>query len=169
MAEQITTSEKQACRNRKRMNKKSTRVDLTPMVDLGFLLITFFVFTTAMSTARAMGMVTPNDKTGPNDPVCESCVITVVPAGDNKVYYYEGAEKDALYRETNYSATGLRKLLADKKSSTAANHKDAILIIKPGETSSFKNLVDIIDESTICMYKRYYLDKLNDNEAKHIQ
>ena len=157
MAEQITTSEKQGNRNRKRMNKKSTRVDLTPMVDLGFLLITFFVFTTTMSTVRAMGMVTPNDKAGPNDPVCESCVITVLPAGDNKVYYYEGAEKDAEYKETNYSATGLRKLLADKKRSAAAIHKDAILIIKPGETSSFKNLVDIIDESTICMYKRYYL------------
>ena len=169
MAEQITTSENKGSKNRKRMNKKSTRVDLTPMVDLGFLLITFFVFTTTMSTTTAMGMITPNDKTGPNDPVCESCVITVLPAGDNKIYYYEGVEQDAVYRETNYSAAGLRKLLADKKSSTSANHKEAILIIKPGETSSFKNLVDIIDESTICMYKRYYLDKPNDNEAKHIQ
>ena len=169
MAEQITTSENKGSKNRKRMNEKSTRVDLTPMVDLGFLLITFFVFTTTMSTTTAMGMITPNDKTGPNDPVCESCVITVLPAGNNKVYYYEGAERNAEYKETNYSAAGLRKLLADKKSSTSANRKDAILIIKPGETSSFKNLVDIIDENTICMYKRYYLDKLNDNEAKHIQ
>ena len=169
MAEQITTSENKGSKNRKRMNKKSTRVDLTPMVDLGFLLITFFVFTTTMSTTTAMGMVTPRDVDNIRDAVCESCVITVLPAGDNKVYYYEGAEKDAVYRETNYSATGLRKLLADKKSSTSANHKEAILIIKPGETSSFKNLVDIIDESTICMYKRYYLDKPNDNEAKHIQ
>lgn len=168
MAEQITTSGKQAGRNRKRMNKKSTRVDLTPMVDLGFLLITFFVFTTTMSTARAMGMVTPKEGGEPTA-VCESCVITVLPAGNNKVYYYEGAERNAEYKETNYSAAGLRKLLADKKSSTSANHKEAILIIKPGETSSFKNLVDIIDENTICMYKRYYLDKPNDNEAKHIQ
>jgi biopolymer transport protein ExbD len=169
MAEQITTSEKQNGRNRKRMNKKSTRVDLTPMVDLGFLLITFFVFTTTISTTTAMGMVTPNDKTPIHDEVCESCVITVLPAAGNKIYYYEGAERNAEYKETNYSATGLRKLLADKKSSTAANHKDAVLIIKLGETSSFKNLVDIIDESTICIYKRYYLDKLSDNEAKHIQ
>jgi len=168
MAEQITTSEKKGGRNRKRMNKKSTRVDLTPMVDLGFLLITFFVFTTTMSMTTAMGMVTPKEAGAPT-PVCESCVITVLPAADNKIYYYEGAEKNAVYKESNYSATGLRKLLADKKSSTAANNKDAILIIKPGETSSFKNLVDIIDESTICMYKRYYLDKVSGDEAKHIQ
>ena len=152
----------------KKAKKLSTRVDLTPMVDLGFLLITFFVFTTTMSTAKAMGMVTPKEDGKPTA-VCESCVITVIPAADNKVYYYEGAEKNAEYKETNYSATGLRKLLADKKSSTAANHKEAILIIKPGETSSFKNLVDIIDESTICMYRRYYLDKLSESEAKHIQ
>lgn len=169
MAEQIITSEKQSGKNRRRMKKKSTRVDLTPMVDLGFLLITFFVFTTTMSTTTAMGMVTPNEKGPQHDDVCESCVITVLPAANNKVYYYEGAEQDAEYRETNYSAAGLRKLLADKKSSAAANNKDAVLIIKPGETSSFKNLVDIIDESTICMYKRYYLDKANTDEARHIQ
>jgi biopolymer transport protein ExbD len=168
MAEQIATSEKKAGRNRKRMNKKSTRVDLTPMVDLGFLLITFFVFTTTMSTTTAMGMITPKEEGDPTT-VCESCAITVLPAADNKIYYYEGAEKNAAYKETNYSATGLRKLLADKKSSATANNKDAILIIKPGETSSFKNLVDIIDESTICMYKRYYLDKLSNDEARHIQ
>jgi len=168
MAEQISTSKKQGGRNRKRVNKKSTRVDLTPMVDLGFLLITFFVFTTTMSTSTAMGMMTPVDK-GPTDPVCESCVITVVPAADNKVYYYEGMPQNAVYKETNYSAGGIRKLLADKKATASANHKDAVLIIKPGATSSYKNLVDIIDESTICMYKRYYLDQLSEEEATHIQ
>lgn len=151
------------------MNKKSTRVDLTPMVDLGFLLITFFVFTTTMSTAKAMAMVTPNDTGGPQDAVCESCVITIIPTADNKIWYYEGTEKNAQYKTTDYSAAGLRKLLANKKNAAAANNKDAVLIIKPGEKSSFKNLVDVIDESTICMYKRYYLDKLSTDETKHIQ
>ncbi len=147
-------------KNRKRCIRKSTRVDLTPMVDLGFLLITFFVFTTAMSTTTAMGMVTP--KAGDtNDNICESCVITLLPSANNKLYYYEGKESAAVYKTTDYSAGGLRALLVNKKKQVLAVHREPILIIKPGATSTFKNLINIIDESNICMYKRYYLDTLS--------
>ena len=155
----ILSSEKNIKSNR--LTKKSIRVDLTPMVDLGFLLITFFVFTTTMSTVTAMGMVTPNDIDSAQDLICESCVITVLPAANNKLYYYEGSEKNVKYQTTDYSAGGLRTLLVNKKRSAAKINKDAILIIKPGSTSSFKNLINIIDESNICGYKRYYLDKTN--------
>ena len=160
---EIITSEKNKKSNR--LSKKSTRVDLTPMVDLGFLLITFFVFTTTMSTTTAMGMVTPNDKsTSIIDLICESCVITVMPTENNKLYYYEGSDNNAEYKITDYSAAGLRALLTKKKTTAKALNRDAILIIKPGATSSFKNLINIIDESNICMYKRYYLDKINPAE-----
>lgn len=161
---EIITSEKNKKGNR--LVRKSTRVDLTPMVDLGFLLITFFVFTTTMSSVTAMGMVTPKDIDSTNDLVCENCVITVLPAGNNNLYYYEGSQKNALYKKTNYSATGLRTLLMKKKASAKAINREAILIIKPGAFSSFKNLINIIDESNICMYKRYYLDKISVQEEK---
>jgi biopolymer transport protein ExbD len=163
----IITPEKK--KNGNRMVKKSTRVDLTPMVDLGFLLITFFVFTTTMSTSKAMGMVTPKEGTTINDPVCESCVITVLPTANNKIYYYEGSEKNAKYKITDYSAAGLRTLLMKKKAAAKAINRDAVLIIKPGATSSFKNLINIIDESNICMYKIYYLDKVNEEDKKLIK
>lgn len=153
----------------KRLTKKSTRVDLTPMVDLGFLLITFFVFTTTMSTTTAMAMVTPKDNTIATDDICESCVITLIPAANNKLYYYEGSEKDAVYKSTSYNADGLRALLISKKNRVAVLNRDAILIIKPGALSSFKNLINIIDESNICLYKRYYLDKTNSADEKILQ
>lgn len=166
MSEIISTEK---MKNSNKLIRKSTRVDLTPMVDLGFLLITFFVFTTTMSTVTAMGMVTPKDVDSTiNDPVCESCVITVLPSANNKLYYYEGAEKNADYKLTDYSASGLRTLLMKKKAAAKAINKDAILIIKPGATSSFNNLINIIDESNICMYKRYYLDKVNSEEEKKL-
>jgi biopolymer transport protein ExbD len=164
MAEITTTNSK---KGGKRCTRKSTKVDLTPMVDLGFLLITFFVFTTTMSITTAMGMVTPKDTVTEPTQIPESTVITLIPAADNKLFYYEGSDKNAIFKTTDYTAAGLRKLLVDKKKKVEANGKDAILIIKPSKFSSFKNLVNIIDESKICMYKRYFLDKASlEDETK---
>src|SRR5580700_2376348 len=75
----------------KKSKKLSTRVDLTPMVDLGFLLITFFIFTTTMSRPTAMKVILPKDvpeKEENNVP--SSAVITLLPAKNNLIYYYEG-------------------------------------------------------------------------------
>ena len=143
----------------KRLLRKSTRVDLTPMVDLGFLLITFFVFTTTMSSVKAMAMVSPKEDVTVTDDICESCAITVLPAGNNMLYYYEGSDKNPVYNTTTYGAQGLRALLVANKKKVELLNREAILIIKPGAASNFKNLINIIDESSICLYRRYYLDK----------
>ena len=158
MAE-ITNNQKHA--KGKRLLRKSTRVDLTPMVDLGFLLITFFVFTTTMSSVKAMAMVAPKEDSFITDNLCESCVITVLPGANNRLFYYEGSDKNPVYKETSYAPEGLRKLLVAKKRKVAQLKREAILIIRPGTASTFKNLINIIDESNICLYKRYYLDKVN--------
>lgn len=167
MAE-ITNNQKQI--QGKKHIKKSTSVDLTPMVDLGFLLITFFVFTTTMTTTKAMAMVSPKESIVVNDDICESCVITLLPAANNRLFYYEGSDKNGVFKSTSYNADGLRALLVSKKKRVAQLNREAILIIKPGASSTFKNLINIIDESNICMYKRYYLDKANAaDEIKLVQ
>src|SRR5579872_6478254 len=77
----------------KKGKKLSTRVDLTPMVDLGFLLITFFIFTTTMSQPTTLHLHLPKDV--PNDqrqPAKESQVITFLLGKKDMVYYYEGAD-----------------------------------------------------------------------------
>ncbi len=144
----------------KRINKKTTKVDLTPMVDLGFLLITFFVFTTTLSQAKAMNLVVPDNKDPlVKDLVCETCALTVVLEKNNKITYYEGTAKNPGLEETDFSPSGLRKLLVLKKKKVLeARHKDEFtLIIKPTPGATFKNLVDVIDEANICCVKRYYL------------
>ena len=154
-----------ADKKKKRFNKKSTRVDLTPMVDLGFLLLTFFVFTTALSTPMAMKLVMPYDKTPPGDKVCESCVLTVLLDKNNMIKYYEGTlENHPPVKQTGFAPEQIRAVLMQKKTDVERIRGKAdqfILVIKASDASNFKNFVDITDEVTICQIKKYYVDELN--------
>lgn len=155
---------------KKTFNKKSTRVDLTPMVDLGFLLLTFFVFTTSMAEPKAMDLVMPYDK-GPvePDPVCESCALTVLLDKNNRITYYEGgAQNNQAIKQTGYGASGIRAVLMNKKEKVKKQRgtDQFILIIKPSAASNFKNFVDITDEVTICGIKKYYIDEIKPIDKK---
>src|SRR6187401_2781647 len=102
-------------------NKKQIiRIDMTPMVDLGFLLITFFVFTTTMSTPKATDLFMPSDKPITIPPeLPNSLALTFLLDNNNKVYYYNGDFKEAanankIY-ETNYSTYGgIGKIIRQK-------------------------------------------------------
>lgn len=156
---------KRSNEKKKGVNKKSTRVDLTPMVDLGFLLLTFFVFTTALSTPKAMDLMMPNDVSEPDDPVCQSCVLTVLLDKDNRIKYYEGAlENNPPVKETGFAPEQIRTVLMQKKAAVEkvrGSTDQFILIIKSSPASTFKNFVDMTDEVTICRIKKYYLDELS--------
>jgi len=133
----------------KKGKKLSTRVDLTPMVDLGFLLITFFVFTTTMSQSTAMNMNEPKDEKDKELKVKNSGAMTILLGKGNQVYYYYGQLDPNTVSEQFKSTTfkDIRKLILDKKLNTPID--DLMYIIKSDKQSTFKNAIDILDEMSI--------------------
>ena len=112
---------------KKRPKKGSTRVDMTPMVDLAFLLLTFFVLTSTFSKPKVMSLVypaKPEDTPGEVPPRVNNGITFLL--SEDKIYYYSGQyySKDSpgpdgptKLEETNFGPNGLRKLLADRNSS----------------------------------------------------
>lgn len=139
----------------KKAKKLSTRVDMTPMVDLGFLLITFFIFTATMSTPSEMNLFMPKDtkKDEELNKVKNSGALTVLLGKNNEVYYYEGqlAPDASNFKSSNFKE--IRDVIIDKKRSTPP--EDFVVIIKPNDDATYKNTVDMLDEMTINDVERY--------------
>lgn len=150
----------------KKAKKASTRVDLTPMVDLGFLLITFFIFTTTMSQPTSMNLAMPKDTDKPDEinKVKESGSLTLMLGKGNVVYYYFGNDP-ATMQTTGYK--DLRKIILDKKKSTPVD--DLFIIIKPDKDASYKNAVDVLDEMSIDDISRYAMVDPTPDEYSKIQ
>jgi len=167
----------------KKGKKLSTRVDLTPMVDLGFLLITFFIFTTTMSQPTAMKLFLPDDKVNPEDQnkAKESGVLTIMMGADNHIYYYEGQLKvDASgnnFMSASYNGeNSIRDVIMKKKADVRSRakdpenpEKDLVIVIKPGKECTYKNVIDILDEMAINVVKKYALVDISADEAKLVE
>ena len=150
-----------------RSKKLSTKVDLTPMVDLGFLLITFFIFTTTLSEAKVMKLNMPQDSKE-QLPIKKSVVLTLIPSRHNKIhYYFEDNPQTMLI--TNYGVEGLRKLIINKKKEVTVKFGDGqemVVLIKPTDKSTYQNLADVLDEMLINNVTRYMLLDINEEEIK---
>ncbi|WP_025762710.1 ExbD/TolR family protein [Dyadobacter tibetensis] len=165
-----------------RAKKHSTRVDMTPMVDLAFLLITFFMLATTMSKPTSMTLAVPdkNDdkEQAQTEPLKASKVLTLFLGGDDEVYYLDGIASDdddakAKLGTTRYGYDLRTVIFNSQKRINAANPKDEkgneafVVVIKPTVASTYKNLVDVLDEMAITKSKRYALvDNLTDSEKE---
>jgi biopolymer transport protein ExbD len=151
MAEISAPAAHKKTRGVKKSKKLSTRVDLTPMVDLGFLLITFFIFTTSMTKPTAMRLILPDDR-GPRQPQGESSVITLLIGKNNTLYYYEGKDPS---KGTTADFRNIRTILLDKKRRTDTAWFQVIL--KPSADATYGNTVNILDEMRIDDIHHYVL------------
>ena len=155
--------------------KHNLKIDMTPMVDLGFLLISFFVITAELSKPQAMNLYMPHD--GPSSDAAESKSITFLTGTNNKLFYYYGEEKDAgiinpVVQISWDEKTGAGKIIGEKQlqlDNVKGGRDEMIVIIKPGKESSYKNVVDILDEMTIHEVKRYAIVKPGDKDTQFLE
>jgi biopolymer transport protein ExbD len=129
--------------------ESAPHVDMTPMVDLGFLLITFFMLASSFSKPKSIPMLSPAE----GDPIDAKCskTITLMLDVNDKIKYYvcpESTEPDS----TNFSKEGIRKLLIQRKKEVQnqwGNDVPLTVIVKPQQDSKYKRLIDVIDEINI--------------------
>ena len=134
---------------KKTLSKKLIRVDMTPMVDLGFLLITFFMFTTNFTKPNVVDLGLPAGEGGTEIKVNNQ--LTLILGKNDRIFYYQ---KEAENLKINdLKETSLRGLeiseLIKKYKTTAPNPENFTVIIKPTDDANYKNFVDIMDELSI--------------------
>lgn len=166
MAELNQSAEKSGGRSLKRM---PVRVDLTAMVDLAFLLITFFMLTTSLQKPQKMEVNMPAD--APPQPYSENTTMSICLGAKNKLLYYLGMPEKPLTQP---------KLISDSKDIRAAivgmsnqvlkkTGKAMSLIIKPAEHSVYENLVDVLDEANLNKISSYSIAKITPNDITFLK
>ena len=156
---QLNTSESTQSGKKIRSKKMIVGVDLTAMVDLAFLLITFFMLTTSLLKQKAMDVNMPVGE----DPrtVPDNRSLTICLGSNNQMVWFRGTLANPFEKpkKASYSKNGIREVLnlQSKKVIALTNDpkKDIIVLIKPSDKSNYKNLVNILDEMTISHIKQY--------------
>src|SRR5215211_46521 len=148
-------------------------IDMTPMVDLGFLLISFFIFTTTMAEKRATTLFMPKESTDSLD-LPESKAITAILAKDDKVFVYAGKWEDAVRNnkiaQTSYNHyPGLGNFIRFRQKALRENKDGLMLLIKPLSNSSYKNLIDALDEALINNIPRYAIVEASAVEKTYVE
>jgi biopolymer transport protein ExbD len=170
---------------KKRAKKGSTRIDMTPMVDLAFLLLTFFILTTTMYKPSTLQLTfpVPPEEDQPQDLDKVNNALTLFLTKKDQIFYYKDAFKagETQLSQTNFKdvekmlielnkstverINELSKQLNEKKiteevydslKNEAQKQKDALfVIIKPDKDAKFRNMIDIVDEMDISGIGKY--------------
>jgi biopolymer transport protein ExbD len=169
-----------------RAKKNSTHIDMTPMVDLAFLLLTFFMLTTTFGKPKTMEINMPVKPDNEDNKMEVNNAITLLLSDNDKIYWYFGELKpETKLTPTDFSTEGVRKLLLDynknavekitslreqaNKTNMAdttlkrmevdvkAEKRSLMVLVKTDDKAKFKNVIDALDELNITMVGKYAL------------
>lgn len=166
--------------------KAPPRVDLTAMVDLGLLLITFFMFTTTMAKPKAMQLELPyedeNMTKEEQSKIKDSEALTLILGADHKIYYYEGMVTDPSIKPEVLVTTfadnqGLRDVIIQKKKKVESLKASGVLeaddkatiVIKPSDEANTDDVIKAIDEMTINNIQVFAVTDITDVDISLMQ
>ncbi|UMQ39944.1 biopolymer transporter ExbD [Chryseobacterium sp. Y16C] len=164
MAE-VIAQEKQGGKQR----KKLIRIDMTPMVDLGFLLITFFMFTTNFTKPNVMDLGLPAKSPQPPKNVVDfRNQVTFILGKDNRVFYHQQSAEDLNknnLKETDFSGINISKIISEAYNK-APKKENFTIIIEPTDDANYKNFVDVLDNIAISNKEQYGITDIKPWEKK---
>jgi biopolymer transport protein ExbD len=169
-----------------RAKKNSTHIDMTPMVDLAFLLLTFFMLTTTFGKPKTMEITMPVKPDKPEEQVPVNNALTILLTGNDKVYWYYGEFKpETQLTKSSFGNDGIRKVILDynknavtkitqlRQQAAKSNMADTTLhrmevdikgekasvmvLVKTDDKAKYKNVVDMLDELNVCFVGKYAL------------
>jgi biopolymer transport protein ExbD len=161
---------------KKKPKKGEARVDMTPMVDLMSLLITFFMLTAAFSKPKVMEIILPekikkDEKVEPPK-IAESRTLNIILGPDDKVFWYPGKADPnvTVLQETDFSPTGIRQVLLDRNRALFRKIDDfqqevirgEIKISQDSLANAIKQLKKDDDTGPIVLIKAYKTSKYKD-------
>ena len=156
-----------------RAKKLSVRVDLTPMVDLAFLLITFFMLTTSLLEQKAIKLIMPED--GPAEPVSECQVLNLLTDSLGQVYYWEGLECKAVHQIGLTGEHALKDKIKEKSDFLKHNcfyesgkQKTLICLIKLLPGSHYDQMVKLLDEMGVSHVPAYTIQAYSPDEERAV-
>lgn len=154
--------------------RNNLSIDLTPMVDLNFLLITFFMLTASMVRPKTMELQMPYKPAKVPTVFYETCAITLTPSFNHKVYYYEGIPAETIqYKVTDFANDGLRDVLIRKQRSIAVlpdpKHREVQVVIKPAAGATLNDLVQVLDEMKILSIRCYAIADMTPEEMLSLE
>ncbi|GAA3920180.1 biopolymer transporter ExbD [Hymenobacter algoricola] len=146
-----------------RAHRKAFHLDVTPMVDLAFLLLTFFMLTTTFNKPTVLQVAMPDAK-GPRTTVPPSGALTLLLGKNHQVHYFvglnPGADASRLHT-TTFAAGGLRQVLLKFRQNPAG-----MVLIKPSNAATYQSMVDALDEMNITGQQKYALVDLDQADQR---
>lgn len=142
----------------KRPTRVGIRVDLTPMVDVLMLLITFFMLTTVFTTPQTMEINLPPDETPVE--VAESSLLTLRVMSDGTIYWNMGIE-----RVQPVALSDLRPLLEER----LASNPKLITLVKVQRDGTFEQMVNVLDEMSLANITRFSMAPFKDVDQRFIE
>lgn len=144
---------------KKRKKRVGIRIDMTPLVDVCMLLLTFFMVTTVFNKPQTMELNMPPSDTPVEVPASKLLTIRILP--NLNIYWSSGLEPTAL-KKVEFKE--LRKFLIDQRRSTS----DLITLVQIDREAKYNDMVDVVDELNLAEITKFSFAPMKESDKRLI-